>query len=54
MNEFHRWTGEKLKEPGRVSLRKRRLIMTALAFLACLLGFGELVFVVWIMSGGTH
>lgn len=54
MNEFHRWTGEKLKEPDRSNSRKRRLNMIALAFLVCLLGIGELVFVVWVMSGGTR
>lgn len=54
MNEFHRWTGERLNEPVRVPLRKRRLIMTTLAFLVCLLGIGELVFVAWVMSGGTR
>ncbi|ELG5397442.1 hypothetical protein Q9565_001395 [Salmonella enterica] len=54
MNEFHRWTGERLKEPVRVPLRKRRLIMTVLVGFVSLLGIGELVFVVWVMSGGTH
>ncbi|EEB7450866.1 hypothetical protein GJN52_19085 [Salmonella enterica subsp. enterica] len=51
MNEFHRWKGEKLKEKNRMRGHAKHQLLIILTSVMSLLAIGELLFVVWVMSG---